>query len=117
MTMLKESAVIKYYDLKKMAKLNNRSFDFDIKALRDDVVAGIDKMKGHPKFKNADKHFEDFKDYFKNLCLTEDIAPLPDELKDVNPDDVYQFFFKNSCRQLIFKNYYGVTFVDDKDAS
>lgn len=117
MTMLKESAVIKYYDLKKMAKLNKRSFDLDIKALRDDVLEGLKKMQEHPKFSGADSYFNAYEDYFKNLCLTEDIAPLPEELKGENPDDVYHFFFKNSCRQVTFKNYYGVSFVDDKGAS
>ena len=54
--------------------------------------------------------------YFKNLDLSEDNAPLPKELEGTNPDNVYQFFYKNTCRYNTYSKLYGFSVVED-DAS
>ena len=85
------------------------------------VVAGFNEALKHPRCSEDDpsakvkKHIE----YYSNLVFLpeKDTAPLPAELSDVNPEDVYQFFYKNSSRYNVYGELYGASFVDDPESS
>lgn len=118
-TLLAASLVIKFYDLKRYAKKNGESFDFDRQEVCSIAIEGYKEIlnrKNKPR-PDLDGRFKNFINYFSNLPMEEDIAPLPKELSDVNPDDVYQFFFKNTCRHLSLNHMYGFSVVEDSESA
>ena len=90
------ATLIRYNDLKKMADREGIDFNPDRKMLIQRVTDFLNKVKEsnkyHPFYVNG---FQNEIDYFKNYDFDEYYAPLPEELKDVNKSDVYQFNLKN----------------------
>ena len=119
LTLLSASLVIKFYDLKRYAKKNGESFDFERQEVCNIAIEGYKEIlnrKNKPR-PDLNGRFENFIKYFSNLPMEEDIASLPKELSGVNPDDVYQFFFKNTCRHLSLNHMYGFSVADDSEAA
>ena len=50
------------------------------------------------------------------MISEEEKASLPTELAAVDPSDVYQFYFKNTCRHLSLNSLYGFSVVEDPDS-
>lgn len=121
MTLLGANLLIKYFDLKNIAEQKGETFKFDREAIRQMVVDGFKEAQKHPRCSEAAPATKVANQitFFSNLVILddEDWAPLPDELAEVNPEDVYQFFYKNSCRHMIDTDFYGVSFVDDPESS
>jgi len=120
-TLLGGSLLLKYFDLKKMAEKDGETFEYDREAVRKMVVEGFKEALLHPRCSEdapADK-VKNHIAYFSNMVFTpeEETAPLPAELKDVNPSDVYQFFYKNSSRYNVYAELYGASYVDDPESS
>lgn len=120
-TLLGAALLLKYFDFKKVAERDGEIFEFDREAVRQMVVAGFIEASKHPRCSEpapASKVANQI-EYYSNLVFNAeaDTAPLPEELSDVNPEDVYQFFYKNSCRYNVYRELYGVSFVDDPDSS
>lgn len=120
MTLLGANLLIKYFDLKKVAERNGEIFEFDREAIRQMVVEGFKEASKHPRCSEAAPAAKVANqiEFYSNLVISDnaDLAPLPEELADVNPEDVYQFFYKNSCRHMIDTDLYGVSFVEDSES-
>ncbi len=116
-TLLASSLGIKFHDLKRRAKELGESFDFDRKAVCRMAIEGYKAAENRPKPRTDLTRFESAAAYFESLTMEEDVAPLPAELSSVAPEDVYQFFFKNTCRHLCLNHVYGFSVADDPDAS
>lgn len=108
--------LVKFYDLKKIAARQGVPFTYDAEEIRKMVVDGFKAAQKNPRFKGT--RIDQELVYFENMFLDyEETAPLPAELSNVNPEEVYQFFFKNTCRHALDMVDYGVTFVEDADSS
>ncbi len=121
LTSLGSALLMKYFDLKKAAEKDGEAFEYDREAIRQFVVDGYKEALKHPRCSEAapSSKVKNQIEYFSNMVLTPEpeTAPLPAELADVNPDDVYQFFYKNSSRYNVYAELYGASFVDDPDSS
>lgn len=128
-TLLGCALLVKYFDLKKMAEADGETFEFDREAVRKMVINGLETFKNHPRYytKDADPaHSQQGKStridneikFYSSMVFSDepDHAPMPAELSGVNPDDVYQFFYKNSMRHINDMELYGVSYVDDPDS-
>ena len=113
--------LVKYFDLKRTAEAAGESFEYDREAVRKMVVAGFKEAQKHPRVSEeapAQKIAEQIK-FYSGLVFAEkeDTAPLPRELNGVAPEDVYQFFYKNSCRYFVYADLYGASFVEDPEST
>ena len=115
-TVLGASLVLKYHDLKRRAEELGIEFNFKREEVRDMVIAGYKTKDALPKPRKT-RRYEIYAKYFESLPMEEETASLPKELGDVNSEDVYQFFFKNSTRHLTLPGNYGFTVAEDKDAA
>ncbi len=116
-TLLVGSMLVKFFDLKKIAVRQGVAFEFDPEELRKMVIEGLEDAKKHPKFEADSKALDDEIAYYGNMTLIEESAPLPAELSDVNAEDAYQFFYKNSSRHISDMPDYGISYVDDSDSA
>ena len=118
-TMLGGTLLIKYHDLKKNAALCGIPFEYDREAVRKMVVAGYKDASKLPRISENSVRMADAVRYFENMTLGEEEKPaLPAELAGVNPDDVYQFLFKNMCRHGSGSaRNYNYSVVDDPDSA
>ncbi len=114
-TNLGGNILVRFFDLKKIAERQGVAFDFDPEALRKMVVSGYELAKTHPRCQV--QRVDDQIRYYSNMTLVEETAALPAELSDVNPNDAYQFFYKNSCRHILDMPDYGVSYVEDPDSA
>lgn len=118
-TLLETSLLVKYFDLQKMAKLKGETFEYDREAIRQKVLYGLEEAKKLPKNIVEIERLDDMIDFFANMIIEEEeIIPLPAELSQVNPENAYQFCFKNTCRHAckFLTPLYGVSFVEDRDS-
>lgn len=110
------TTLIRYNDYKKMADAEGVAFEIDRKMLIQRVTDFLNKVKDsdryHPFYVNG---FQNEIDYFKDYDFDEFYAPLPDELKDVNETDVYQFNLKNLATFLYgsHASLFGFSVEDD----
>jgi len=95
-TLLMANVVTKFYDLKKMAEREGIAFDYDRVELRRQVIAGFEESKKLPRVGKENGRIDNEIKYFEQLDMAENVAALPEELRDVNPEDVYQFHFKDT---------------------
>ena len=113
--------LVKYFDLKRTAEAAGESFEYDRESVRQMVVTGFQEAQKHPRVSEdapAQKIAEQIKFYSGLAFANEpDTAPLPTELSGVDPENVYQFFYKNSCRYFVYADLYGASFVDDPDST
>ncbi len=119
-TVLRMSLLIKYFDLKRMAKLQGETFDFDREEIRQEIIRGLEAAKKLPKMIVQEmSRLESEIKYFENyeIPAEEEIPALPAELADVNPEDTYQFLYKNTCRYLGLYFLYGFKVVEDPESS
>ncbi|MBE7041713.1 MAG: DUF4838 domain-containing protein [Ruminococcaceae bacterium] len=117
-TLLAGSLLLKYRDLKRRAAELGESFDFDVEAVRKMAVDGYKEMLNRPKPRpDLDDRFKRHAKYFEDLSLEDEVAELPAELSHINPEDTYQFFFKNTCRHLSLNALYGFSVVEDPEAA
>ncbi len=108
------SLLIKYFDMKKSAELSGETFEFDKEALRKMVIEGYEAGRKLPRIGTDSGRINDAVAYYKSINLDEENPALPEELSNVNPDDVYQFMFKNMCRHGSHSAArYGYTVADD----
>lgn len=123
-TLLGVALLLKFRDLKNMAKKMGESFDFDAEAVRQMVISGLQAAKKHPKIssgiaRGGESRCDNVAEYLKELTFDdEDGVSLPQELASVNPADVYQFFFKNISRHVNrnSRKRFGFSVVNDPDA-
>ncbi|MBQ9797737.1 MAG: DUF4838 domain-containing protein [Clostridia bacterium] len=109
--------LIKYFDLQKNAALFGETFEFDREAIRTQVLYGLERAMEDPKYAYT-RRLHNEAEYVRALSFDkEEAPPLPNELADVNPENVYQFFFKNTCRHINDHHNYGVTIVEDPSSS
>ena len=93
---------IKYRDLKKQAQREGIEFNFAKKDLVDRILSTLELIKNTPNFTNYYSSLDLEIKYFQNVDLSEDPdCALPKELEGVNPEDVYQYHFKNQFRHLV----------------
>ncbi len=116
-TLLAASLGVKFYDVKRRAEELGESFDFDRRAVCQLAIEGFKAAENRPKPRTDLTRFASAVQYFESLTMEEDIAPLPQELSHVAPEDAYQFFFKNTCRHLCLNHVYGFSVADDPAAS
>ena len=120
-TLLGGQLLVKYFDLKRTAEAAGERFEYDREAVRQMVVAGFKEAQKHPRVSEeapAQKIAEQIKFYSGLVFADEpDTAPLPRSLSGAAPEDVYQFFYKNSCRYFVYADLYGASFVDDPESS
>lgn len=120
-TMLGAALLMKYFDLKKVAARDGESFEYDRESIRKMVVEGFREAQKHPRCSEEAPAAKVAKqiEYYSNLVFTpeQETAPLPAELSDVDPEDVYQFFYKNSSRYNVYSELYGASYVDDPESS
>ncbi len=111
--------LIKYHDLKKNAALHGITFEYDREAVRKMVLEGYQAAAKLPRIGENSIRIRNTIQYYENMDLGEEEKPaLPAELSDVNPDDVYQFLFKNMCRHICNGGrFYNYSVVDDPDSS
>jgi len=120
-TLLGSALLVKYFDLKKTAEAAGETFAYDREAVRQMVVAGFREAQKHPRVSEkapAEKLAEQIK-FYSGMVFTQepDTAPLPPALAHVAPEDVYQFFYKNSCRYFVYADLYGASFVEDPESA
>ena len=115
-TLLGASLVLKYHDLKKRAKELGIEFNFDRTQIRDMVIDGY-KSKAALPLPRKTHRYDTYIKYFETLPMEEETSPFPTEFDYVNPENVYQFFFKNSTRHLTNPGGYGFSIVEDSDSS
>lgn len=113
-TILGATLLIKYFDLKRMANRLGDTFDFDREKLLCEVIDGLKAAKELPRFAGRGSHKIDAEiKFFEGFVIAdEEIPPLPAELSHVDPEDAYQFLFKNTSRHI----YGGAFVVDDPEA-
>ena len=120
-TLLGGQLLVKYFDLKRTAEAAGERFEYDREAVRRMVVEGFKEVQKHPRVSEeapAQKIAEQIKFYSGLVFADEpDAAPLPQALAGVDPADVYQFFYKNSCRYFVYADLYGASFVEDPESS
>lgn len=117
-TILGASLLIKYFDLKKMAEQAGDTFDFDRRVILENVLDGLNMAKKLPRIGGESQRIKNVIRYFENYEIyDEEFAPLPEELADVDPKNVYQFYFKNTCRHVGERGDYGFSVVVDPDSS
>lgn len=117
-TLLCASLAIKFNDVKKQAEAMGESFEFDRKVIRDMAISGLEAAKKRPKVSPySDKRYDNEIAYLTCMDLEKDVAALPKELSATEPNDVYQFHFKNYCRHLHDVWLYGYSVADDPESS
>lgn len=119
-TLLMATAVIKFYDLKKMAEREGVAFDYDREALRQMVIAGLEDSKKLPRIGTENGRIRSEIQYFQQLDIEENNAAIPEELCGVNPENVYQFHFKDSSHYIYTysgRNPFGFSVTEDPDAA
>lgn len=117
-TLLQASLLIKYFDLKKMAEQAGESFAFDRKVILQNVLTGLEAAKQLPRIGAESVRIQREIRYFENYAIAdEEFAPLPEELSNADPKDVYQFYFKNTCCHLGERGDRGFSVAEDPDSS
>ncbi len=117
-TILGATLLIKYFDLKKMAERAGEIFDFDRKAILQNVLNGFKMAERLSRIGVESGRMANAIRYFNNYEIAdEEFAPLPEELADVDPKNVYQFYFKNTCNHLGERGDRGFSLADDPDSS
>ena len=117
---LYNTLILKYFDLKNMARREGKTFEADRVAMRKHVIAMLKKFKimsEQRKYNVVPVRFDNEIRFFEDMIFEEEeeIAPLPAELSDVNPDDVFQFYFKDTVRNAIAHWGAGTGFSVEKD--
>ena len=117
---LYNTLILKYFDLKNMARREGKIFEADREAMRKHVITMLKKFKVRSrerKYNDPPVWFDNEIQFFENMIFEEEeeIAPLPAELSDVNPGDVFQFYFKDTVRNAIAHWGAGTGFSVEKD--
>jgi len=114
------AALMRYNDLKRMADNEGLAFELDRKLLIKRVTDFLNKVKTsdryHPFYVNG---FQNEINYFENYDFDEYYAQLPDELRNVDESDVYQFNMKNYAAYLYgsHASLYGFTVEEDSQSA
>lgn len=107
----------KFYDLRKMAQAQGEQFDFDIKVLKARVVSALEEYAESPKGKMVPGNIAEEIDYFANLPEEEEIFDIPEDLKEIDEKNIFQFTLVNMPKyarpQIV--TYMGYSAVEDKD--
>ncbi len=113
------ATLIRYNDFRKMAAAEGIPFEFDRKKLIQRVTDFLNKVKDsgryHPFYVNG---FQNEIDYFKDYDFDECSAALPEELKEVEEADVYQFPLKNLATFLYgsHASLFGFSVAEDSES-
>lgn len=109
---------MKYRDLKKQAQREGIEFNFTKEELVDRILSTLEIIKNTPNFTNYYSALDREIKYFQNLDLSEEPdCVLPKELEGVNPEDVYQYHFKNQFRHYSDAHIYAFSIEEDKDST
>ncbi len=115
--LLDVTLLIKYFDLKNYAESQGEVFDFDREAIRRRILDTLDKAAAASWFKGSKARLEKDKAFISALVFgEEEKAELPKELEGTNPQNVYQFYFKNTWRHMSNSQAYGFSIVEDPQA-
>jgi len=124
--LLGASLLIKFYDLKRMAKRQGIPFEYEAESVRNNVISWLEASKKLPRisWKDNDVNWNKNRinhliEYLNQLTFNEEDTPaLPSELSDVKEDDVYQFLFKNLSRHIDNgPERFGFSIVEDAESS
>ena len=138
----------RFHDFRKSAECDGLIFDFDFEEVRARVVAALEDYRANPErigistppdlsglFEGAKERFAyEFPirtleglhvctgteiDYINSLSAEEEVFDLPEELKGVPDEDVYQFPIKNLVKFTLgfFIEPFGYSLVEDADAA
>ena len=112
--------LLKYTDLRKKAERDGVKFDFDREEVRARLCSAIMEHASLPQFEGKNSGFISQYEYFKTCTTGEEREfDIPEELREENPDDIYQFHMADMIDIITasFCKAYGVEFVDDENAA
>ena len=114
---LDAAILLKYFDLKRAAKKQGKEFSLDREMVRNRLHDSLEEFSKHPYFARGNKALQNIWKFFEQMEFTEEeIVPLPSELSDVNPEDVYQFYLKDTSRFNCVEKNFGFYLVEDPDS-
>ena len=100
-----------------MARRQGESFVFDREAIRRQILHILKEAKQYPRVAPYAGRIDKEITYFENFEITEEeIPPLPEALSHLDPEDTYQFLFKNTCRHISLNQLYGFSVAEDADS-
>ena len=112
--LLYANLLVKYFDLKHIAERQGLEFVFDREALRATILSALEHAKKHPRFAHVLQLLENETKFYTEFVIgEEEDALIPEELSDVAPENIYQFYFKNQCRHIHNAKIHGFSVVDD----
>lgn len=114
----------KYWDLKKNAEANGQTFSFDRSLLKARITAALQDFGRKNPCNNEHlgdgvaKRVADEIEYFNALPDEEEIIPVPECFRDVDPADIYQFPMKDMTKMSEegLRKAFGFYPVEDPDS-
>ncbi len=109
----------RYFDFKKLAEIKGEVFDFDIKAVKERIIAALKEFVEKPYHAKAKNHVNREIAHFTNLPEEEETFDIPEILAGVKEEDIYQFPMKNVVKFIlaVFEKPYGFSTVEDEAVS
>ncbi len=109
----------KYFDFRKQAADQGKSFCFDHGILKQRITAALEEFGKTPAGKFMTQSIEAEITYFNNLSDTEVVFDIPEMLSDVRKEDIYQFPMNRMIKfvQKNLQRIYGYTGVEDEKAA
>ncbi len=106
---LNATVLMKYNDLKSQAENSGESFGFDCEKLREQIISALNRYSTHPMNKLYTWNVKNEIAYFKTLPREKDKLPIPEILKNVREEDIYQFPMKNMYGFLTVKDEFSAS--------
>lgn len=107
----------KFFDLRKMAEANGEQFTFDIKLLKQRVIAALEEYGENTNGTRVTEGVRTEIQYFSDLPEEEEVFDIPEAFKNVDEKDIFQFsllYMPKYARESIIK-YMGYSVAEDKD--
>ncbi len=108
----------KFFELKGQAERNGEEFDFDVKTVKENVIAALRRHGETPLGKRTPASIANEIEYFENLPEEAPTFDIPEELSGENPDDIYQVSLLNMPKYASnrIKTVYGYSEIEDADS-
>jgi len=108
----------KFFELKGAAEAVGEEFEFDVKKVKADVIAALERHAATPQGSRTPASIENEIEYFDTLPEEAPTFDIPEELRGENPDDIYQVSLLNMPKYASnrIKVVYGYSEVEDADS-
>ena len=108
----------KFFELKGAAEAAGEEFAFDVKKVKESVIAALRRHAKTPQGSRTPASIENEIEYFEALPEVAPTFDIPEELRGENPNDIYQVSLLNMPKYASnrIKVVYGYSEVEDADS-